>query len=73
METNRLARDRPCMLSKEETVSFVTLFVMPEVETASDRFSEAVEKKFEVRKVKKSRQDAVLRAFLESIQVGTSL
>ncbi|XP_024400491.1 uncharacterized protein [Physcomitrium patens] len=68
METNRLARDRPCMLSKEETVSFVTLFVMPEVETASDRFSEAVEKKFEVRKVKKSRQDAVLRAFLESIQ-----
>ncbi|XP_024400488.1 uncharacterized protein [Physcomitrium patens] len=70
METNRLARDRPCMLSKEETVSFVTLFVMPEVETASDRFSEAVEKKFEVRKVKKSRQDAVLRAFLESIQVS---
>lgn len=57
----RLLRDRPCLLLEKEAVSFVTLFVPPEAET------------MEATRMKKTRMLAVLRAFLESIQVCASV
>ena len=63
----------PCLFSESESVSLVTLFVLPEAEGTNKRSSEhEVEKKRPLRKLEKDKLHAVLRTFLESIQVCPS-
>lgn len=62
----RLLRDRPCLFSEKDTVSFVTMFVVPEAEGVE------IKKAASSGKMEKNKLHAVLRIFLESIQVRTS-
>ena len=69
-----LVRDKPCLVSEKETVSFVTLFVLPEAD-AANAYSEQVEvkKRTTVKKMEKNKLNVILRTFLESIQVCPSI
>ncbi|KAG0587569.1 hypothetical protein KC19_2G173600 [Ceratodon purpureus] len=72
MDGRRLVRDRPCLVSEKETVSFATLFVVPEADAVETYSSEQIEVKERTRgkRIQKDKLDAVLRSFLESIQVS---
>ncbi|KAG0504908.1 hypothetical protein M758_N010600 [Ceratodon purpureus] len=72
MDGRRLVRDRPCLVSEKETVSFATLFVVPEADAVETFSSEQIEVKERTRgkRIEKDKLDAVLQSFLESIQVS---
>jgi len=59
----KLLRHGTCLVSEKEIVSFVTLFVLPEAEPVKTK------KATSTQKMEKKKLYAVLRAFLESIQV----
>lgn len=70
----RMVADRSCQFSELESVSFVTLFVLPEADAASGHSVHEVEerKRPSLRTIEKDKLHAVLRTFLESIQVCPS-